>query len=216
MSNEIPKIYFYEYQNNNNFQDLKKLKPKKNKIKMKKGALEPVDFEAEKRKDPKYKTELCKSFMQSHFCIYGNKCRFAHGYEELVSKQHDINYKKKECFSFYNNGYCLYGSRCNFKHKHTDLSQINFSYYQAHLLCGHMLNLINYKRLNCFEEITKESNIDIAKDKDNYIENENLSEESSKEGTPKLEKVISFKTKLNLDAKAYRPKEIKLFEIYKN
>ena len=130
---------------------------KKLKIKLKKGALDPVDFEAEKKRDPKYKTELCKSFMQTNFCIYGNQCRFAHGYNELVTKNHDNNYKKKECNSFFTYGFCLYGSRCNFKHDKKKLSEINFSYYQAHLFCGHMLKLINYQRLKCFEEITEEN-----------------------------------------------------------
>ena len=36
---------------------------KKKKLKMKKDALEPVNFEEERLKDPKYKTELCKSWI---------------------------------------------------------------------------------------------------------------------------------------------------------
>ena len=63
--------------------------------KLKKNALENVDFEEEKRKDPKYKTELCKSFMEENFCKYGNKCRYAHGENELVIKTKNANYKKK-------------------------------------------------------------------------------------------------------------------------
>ena len=51
------------------------------KIKLKKNAFEEVDVEKEWRKDPKYKTELCKSFEAKGICVYGNKCRFFH---ELV------------------------------------------------------------------------------------------------------------------------------------
>jgi hypothetical protein len=29
--------------------------------------------------DPTYKTELCITFISTGFCIYGNRCRFAHG-----------------------------------------------------------------------------------------------------------------------------------------
>ena len=40
----------------------------KNKMKMKKNAFEPVNFEEEKKRDPKYKTELCKSWVNTNFC----------------------------------------------------------------------------------------------------------------------------------------------------
>ena len=89
---------------------------KKKKIKMKRNALDPVDYEEEKRKDPKYKTELCKSWIETNFCVYGNRCRFAHGKGELNIKLQSLNYKKKPCSSFLNFGFCPYGSRCNFIH----------------------------------------------------------------------------------------------------
>lgn len=28
----------------------------------------------------KVKIELCRNFMENHYCIYGNRCNFAHGY----------------------------------------------------------------------------------------------------------------------------------------
>ena len=43
----------------------------------------------------KYKTELCKKFQSIGFCPYANKCRFAHGKEELITKIQNANYKKK-------------------------------------------------------------------------------------------------------------------------
>ena len=43
-------------------------------------------IEEEHKKDPKYKTELCKTFSETGKCPYGFKCRFAHGKEELSKK----------------------------------------------------------------------------------------------------------------------------------
>jgi hypothetical protein len=102
----------------------------KQKPKMKKNALEPVDFETEKKIDPKFKTELCKSWTESNFCVYGNKCRFAHGKNELSFKQVNASkYKQKDCNSFKDHGWCLYGNRCNFKHDERKISRIDRSYY---------------------------------------------------------------------------------------
>jgi hypothetical protein len=102
----------------------------KAKPKFKKDALEPVDFAKEYQTDPKYKTELCKSFTETGFCAYGNKCRFAHGRQELFDKLVNCKkYKQKECLSFFKNKYCCYGSRCHFKHEERKLGQIDRSYY---------------------------------------------------------------------------------------
>ena len=59
-----------------------------------------------KQIDSNYKTELCKKFQSRGFCPYGNKCRFAHGKEELIAKVQGANYKKEKCKSFYERGYC--------------------------------------------------------------------------------------------------------------
>ncbi len=102
-----------------------------------------------KKNDPKYKTELCKSFRDRNFCPYGNRCRFAHGKNELFKKNLETNkYKQKQCISFNELGYCLYGSRCNFKHGEIKLESINRSYYSYLLKISHMedeLNLISSK-----------------------------------------------------------------------
>ena len=58
--------------------------------------LPKVYIENEQKKDPKYKTELCKTFSEKGKCPYGYKCRFAHGKEELNSKNLNLNYKKKK------------------------------------------------------------------------------------------------------------------------
>ena len=64
------------------------------------GELSKNFIESEKKKDPKYKTELCKTFTETGKCPYGYKCRFAHGKEELNSKNLNLNYKKKKCKKF--------------------------------------------------------------------------------------------------------------------
>ena len=59
------------------------------------GELPKIFIENEQKRDPKYKTELCKTFRETGKCPYGFKCRFAHGKDELVSKILNSNYKKK-------------------------------------------------------------------------------------------------------------------------
>ncbi|MFM7850330.1 MAG: hypothetical protein ACKO96_00055, partial [Flammeovirgaceae bacterium] len=92
--------------------------------------MEIVDFEKEWKKDPKYKTELCKGFEARGLCVYGNKCRFAHGRGELFDKSVNLqNYKQKECYSFFQNGFCAYGYRCHFKHFTKKIDQLDRCYY---------------------------------------------------------------------------------------
>ena len=87
----------------------------------------------ENKVDPKYKTEICKKFQSIGNCPYGNKCRFAHGEQELIMKPKGKNYKKIPCKSFFEKGYCPYGSRCHFRHDEKDFSEINYSYYYFRL-----------------------------------------------------------------------------------
>jgi hypothetical protein len=142
------------------------MKKQKNK-KMKKNANEFVDIEKERQNDPKYKTELCKSWMDTNFCVYGNKCRFAHGRHELSCKTINQNkYKQKSCQNFAEQGHCIYGTRCNFIHDERRFKDLNRSYYTYLLyaadrsfnypLCG--LSFIssqkrNINRLGVFQDI---------------------------------------------------------------
>jgi hypothetical protein len=93
--------------------------------------------------------------METNFCVYGNKCRFAHGYKELVVKKQINNYKQKMCNSFFKKGYCPYGNRCNFKHDERKLKDISIPYYYSHLISLHLPQLKTGKRLPVFEEISK-------------------------------------------------------------
>src|SRR5690606_5123390 len=93
-----------------------------------------VDYEEEFKNDCKFKTELCISFSNNGFCKYGNKCRFAHGKEELFDKSLACpKYKQTECISFYSYGFCNYGKRCHFKHDDRQLVTLNRSWYSYNL-----------------------------------------------------------------------------------
>jgi hypothetical protein len=117
------------------------LNDSKNKLKLKKDALEQVDYLKEYQTDPKYKTELCKGFSENGFCPYGNKCRFAHGRNELFDKIVNCKkYKQKECLSFFKNKYCCYGSRCHFKHEERKLPEIERCYHSIVLAIYNDLN----------------------------------------------------------------------------
>lgn len=106
----------------------------KQKLKMKKNANSKIDYEMEKKLDPKFKTELCKSWGEKKFCVYGNSCRFAHGNNELCDRLVKNNkYKQKNCKSFQENGVCMYGKKCNFKHDDRKFDTMDRSYYNYSL-----------------------------------------------------------------------------------
>ena len=112
----------------------------KKKFKLKKDAMEYVDLLSEYMKDPKFKTELCRTYAEKDFCVYGNKCRFAHGKEELFQKAiSHPKYKVKRCISFFQNAFCTYGSRCHFQHEERKINQTFRSYY-SYVLNLHALN----------------------------------------------------------------------------
>lgn len=74
----------------------------------------------------RYKTELCRPFEESGTCKYGDKCQFAHGYNELRNLVRHPKYKTELCRTFHTVGFCPYGPRCHFIHedepKSADLS----------------------------------------------------------------------------------------------
>ncbi|RKP40202.1 hypothetical protein BJ085DRAFT_18778, partial [Dimargaris cristalligena] len=63
-----------------------------------------------------YKTELCRSYMDTGYCRYSNQCKFAHGEVDLRRRDRHPRYKSEICRSFWNHGTCRYGSRCDFRH----------------------------------------------------------------------------------------------------
>ncbi|KAA6387895.1 MAG: hypothetical protein EZS28_016578, partial [Streblomastix strix] len=65
----------------------------------------------------RYKTELCRNFMESKFCPYGDRCEFAHGLSELRSLGKGPKRKIAECRAFHEGDIiCYYGQRCRFAH----------------------------------------------------------------------------------------------------
>ena len=88
--------------------------------------------------ESKFKTELCKNWVDTGICRYGKKCKFAHGYDELSDhvkpKISNDKLKTKNCRTFYNEKVCLYGERCMFRHEHRQMRQIFRHFYVPHLI----------------------------------------------------------------------------------
>ncbi|CAF0778124.1 unnamed protein product [Adineta steineri] len=69
-----------------------------------------------KTSSQRYKTESCRSYHETGFCKYGEKCQFAHGYHEIRSLNRHPKYKTVLCRTYHCTGYCPYGPRCHFVH----------------------------------------------------------------------------------------------------
>ncbi|VDM66558.1 unnamed protein product [Strongylus vulgaris] len=70
-----------------------------------------------------YKTKMCMTYASGRQCDMGNRCKFAHGPEELRTAEipqrpPNSRYKTKLCKNFgpYSSNYCPYGLRCEFIH----------------------------------------------------------------------------------------------------
>eukprot|EP00347_Sterkiella_histriomuscorum_P008291 403345647 len=73
----------------------------------------------------KYKTEMCKNWVEYGQCRYGQKCQFAHGNYEMINKEpQNEKYKSKGCKSFNERGFCMYGKRCLFRHEDRQIEEI--------------------------------------------------------------------------------------------
>lgn len=66
----------------------------------------------------KVKVELCRNFMETGYCVYAERCCFAHGYEELCRNSTlGSKLRTKQCRLFHKELTCKYGARCNFIHQ---------------------------------------------------------------------------------------------------
>ena len=65
----------------------------------------------------RYKTELCRQFIENGGCKYGEKCQFAHGMDDLKDVNRHPKYKTDYCKTFHSKGFCPYGPRCHFIHE---------------------------------------------------------------------------------------------------
>jgi hypothetical protein len=97
----------------------------------------------------RYKTEMCKKWVEFGSCPYKHKCRFAHGKEEVKKYIPCKFYKSRDCKSFYTNGFCNYGHRCMFRHDERRFEDIERIYYTLVLD-----SRIFTRRLGIFEIIT--------------------------------------------------------------
>lgn len=78
----------------------------------------------------RYKTELCRQFSENGECKYGDKCQFAHGFNDLKDVNRHPKYKTDFCKTFHSKGFCPYGPRCHFIHdlsEKFDMSILNVS-----------------------------------------------------------------------------------------
>ncbi|CAD8069062.1 unnamed protein product [Paramecium sonneborni] len=78
----------------------------------------------ESQKNTKFKTEMCKNWSLLGKCNYSNKCQFAHGENEKITRQSNLKYKSKLCRSFHQDYVCFYGARCQFIHESRSVEQI--------------------------------------------------------------------------------------------
>lgn len=120
----------------------------------------------------KYKTELCKNWIEVGVCRYEGKCQFAHGEDELVGKMPPSNakYKSKTCTTFSEKLYCPYGKRCLFRHDDRGVEEIfksNYNIKLAYLPESYHNTLfstdlanqkVESKRLKIFQEVTSTTN----------------------------------------------------------
>lgn len=75
--------------------------------------------------ESRYKTELCRQFMELGVCEYNDRCLFAHGAYELKSIPHrHPKFKTERCSAFHDIGFCAFGPRCSFIHEQVDADTI--------------------------------------------------------------------------------------------
>ena len=72
-----------------------------------------------KKENTKYKTELCKNWIEVGYCRYQNRCRFAHGHEEHIPTEKPK--ANKNCKTFHRTMQCSYGVRCIFNHESREM-----------------------------------------------------------------------------------------------
>ena len=79
----------------------------------------------------KFKTEMCKNWIEQGYCRYGTKCQFAHGNVEVIIKKDPVHdkYKSKQCKQFHEKAFCPYGKRCQFRHEERCFGEVKNLYY---------------------------------------------------------------------------------------
>lgn len=108
----------------------------------------------------KFKTEMCKNWLEKGKWSYSVRCKFAHGPHELVKqeepKKEETEYKSKLCNAFHKN-YCPYGVRCLFIHDNRTTKELQDCYYQKSILINfEARQKINWRRLPLFQNLTQD------------------------------------------------------------
>lgn len=108
----------------------------------------------------KFKTEMCKNWLEKGKCSYSVRCRFAHGDHELIKpiedKKEVEEYKSKPCTAYHKEFYCPYGVRCLFIHDTRTTKDICKSYYQLSFkLRTEEGQTVMKRRLPVFEELAQ-------------------------------------------------------------
>jgi hypothetical protein len=108
----------------------------------------------------RYKTELCRSYQENGTCKYGEKCQFAHGFNELRSMMRHPKYKTELCRTFHAAGYCPYGPRCHFVHENTSQNKQNNQKHQSPLKKNqqHQENITNSLLMCASDSLSREFN----------------------------------------------------------
>lgn len=158
----------------------------------------------------KRKTEICHYWEMNGTCKFGERCAFAHGEKELVSRKMSNNYKTKKCKQFFENGFCPYGIRCQFSHESEKKSGVC---YINEIAITDFLNVPEMKtiflkrpRLQTFEKIaqfspkeTEEKRLQLLDDIIEARYRFKASEESSTVGSEEFEKYYSSPVKESTD-----------------
>lgn len=114
-------------------------------------------------RDPKYKTEICNKWKLYGQCPYSNKCRFAHGHNELMNrvvneyrtKQQPLTENK--CRDFFEKGICFNGKNCSFSHdKRLNCNTNDFESLMLLEICNPSLSFSEEKRLHVFKRLIPE------------------------------------------------------------
>jgi hypothetical protein len=122
---------------------------------------DPSDKQPVKKTEVKYKTELCKNWIETGRCNYSIRCMFAHGNHELVTdakvEEIQTSYKQELCERYHNSSECSYGTRCVYIHDQRSTNDLPSSFFgkNMNLLEENTFYYYKSKRLSVFEEITE-------------------------------------------------------------
>ena len=77
-----------------------------------------IFYKSSNRREKNYKKEFCDNWL-SGYCPHGEKCTFAHGFDELPP-----NWKRDLCENWSRHHSCPYGKKCQFAHGEEERQKI--------------------------------------------------------------------------------------------